>query len=509
MGGKGANSRVAYRAVAYGVALLTGGLLLGFAYGLGRIHSCNSLRNSAVQPPPELFSPKGAVDGHLSDNPEATSSKTGPPRAEALPTPVAPLLSSSAEPVSVPDAPSSTVLESALAPPAPVSPNSERPLNVMTGGNGLILGRDASCDFVFGRDDGIHSAKDVVEARDYVCRVQCSAGDCIGAWKTCLEKVDCVGIHINRGATTATLKFRTALWDRASDPLAYDASVAPDCQQHSQLVKSATHMTTWDMSMANSLTTAEVIAASIKYADAYCVDMMFGNALSLFKESNSKLIFDVGMNDGTDSLYFLSRGYAVVAVEADPLLVEGVSKRPMMAKAALAKRFSVIQGAVGLQSGTNITFHRHLQSDLRSSIYKSTCNKASCASFTVPVVTCADLMLKYGTPELLKVDIEGADALCLQSLLNWKGTLPRYVTTEDPNELDRLVKLGYTAFKMTCAGRMSPISWLTSGKFSGGLPEEMESNGCRKGSPDQWISAAAIKQTEAFKPGNDLVARRG
>ena len=37
---------------------------------------------------------------------------------------------------------------------------------------------------------------------------------------------------------------------------------------------------------------------------------------------NSKLVYDIGMNDGTDSAYYLRRGYSVVAVEANPILAE-------------------------------------------------------------------------------------------------------------------------------------------------------------------------------------------
>ena len=34
------------------------------------------------------------------------------------------------------------------------------------------------------------------------------------------------------------------------------------------------------------------------------------------------LIFDIGMNDGRDAAYYVSKGYRVVAIEADPTLAE-------------------------------------------------------------------------------------------------------------------------------------------------------------------------------------------
>ena len=34
------------------------------------------------------------------------------------------------------------------------------------------------------------------------------------------------------------------------------------------------------------------------------------------------LISDIGMNDGRDAAYYVSKGYRVVAIEADPTLAE-------------------------------------------------------------------------------------------------------------------------------------------------------------------------------------------
>jgi len=39
------------------------------------------------------------------------------------------------------------------------------------------------------------------------------------------------------------------------------------------------------------------------------------------------VIFDVGMHDGTDTASYLSRGYAVLAIEADPSLASAGVER--------------------------------------------------------------------------------------------------------------------------------------------------------------------------------------
>jgi spermidine synthase len=39
------------------------------------------------------------------------------------------------------------------------------------------------------------------------------------------------------------------------------------------------------------------------------------------------LIYDIGMHDGSDSEFYLRKGYRVVAVEANPKLVEACRER--------------------------------------------------------------------------------------------------------------------------------------------------------------------------------------
>src|ERR1700743_1766791 len=44
-------------------------------------------------------------------------------------------------------------------------------------------------------------------------------------------------------------------------------------------------------------------------------------------EPQPNLIFDLGMNDGADTLFYLKKGFNVVAVEANPALVDRASER--------------------------------------------------------------------------------------------------------------------------------------------------------------------------------------
>jgi hypothetical protein len=48
----------------------------------------------------------------------------------------------------------------------------------------------------------------------------------------------------------------------------------------------------------------------------------------------SDLVFDVGMNDGADTVHYLSRGFRVIAVEADPVLSNTAIPRARIPRAS-------------------------------------------------------------------------------------------------------------------------------------------------------------------------------
>jgi hypothetical protein len=102
---------------------------------------------------------------------------------------------------------------------------------------------------------------------------------------------------------------------------------------------------------------------------------------------------------------------------------------------------------------------------------------------SVPVTTCADLIRQHGVPFYMKVDIEGYDGACLSSLE--KQSLPRYISTEDPLQLDHLLSLGYTSFKMVT----QRIARRGGRQFSGGMPEEADG---------EWGDAASIRKHPFF-----------
>src|SRR5438552_3551045 len=62
-----------------------------------------------------------------------------------------------------------------------------------------------------------------------------------------------------------------------------------------------------------------------------------------------KLIYDVGMNNGDDTAYYLSRGFRVVAIEAVPELAVGATER--FALEIAAGRLTVLNIGISAEEG--------------------------------------------------------------------------------------------------------------------------------------------------------------
>ena len=65
---------------------------------------------------------------------------------------------------------------------------------------------------------------------------------------------------------------------------------------------------------------------------------------------DQSLIYDVGMNTGQDTQYYLALGYRVLAVEAEPTLVAAARQR--FAPEISAGRLKIVHCAIAEQEGT-------------------------------------------------------------------------------------------------------------------------------------------------------------
>jgi FkbM family methyltransferase len=172
------------------------------------------------------------------------------------------------------------------------------------------------------------------------------------------------------------------------------------------------------------------------------------------------LVFDIGMHVGDDTAYYLMRGHRVVAVEANPVLVEHARAR--FPEALSAGRLRMVQAAVVGRSGAPVTFHLSQQRD-RSSLDKAGASQGGYAgSIEVETLTLLELVRRFGLPLYCKIDIEGGDLDALRSLQD-ASVRPRYISVETgglPGEpavyggegalatLEQLERLGYARFKL-------------------------------------------------------------
>jgi FkbM family methyltransferase len=186
--------------------------------------------------------------------------------------------------------------------------------------------------------------------------------------------------------------------------------------------------------------------------------------------ADPNLVFDVGSNLGQDTAFYLSQGYRVLAVDADPTLAE--KARNKFAGEILAGRLNVLNVGIAAKEGLADfwiceekpefnSFHRTIAA--RDS-YSHKCIR-------VPVLPFDAIIERFGVPYFLKIDIEGNDKLCLDGLS--PSSLPAYLSVESECPLDeesasaveglrllqQLYGLGYRKFKLISQYTFCSLSW--------------------------------------------------
>lgn len=175
---------------------------------------------------------------------------------------------------------------------------------------------------------------------------------------------------------------------------------------------------------------------------------------------NTSLVFDIGMHNGTDTRYYLKKGYRVVGVEANPVLAEAAARD--FAADIAAGRLTIENIGIAGTSGV-ATFYVNLDVDEWSSFDRGlgTRQNTRYREIDVPTRPLDHLVGKYGMPYFLKVDVEGLDPLVVRQLRSTSAR-PRYVSLEDSG-IDSLVALyeaGAREFKFSnqLGGRDTPCA---------------------------------------------------
>lgn len=172
------------------------------------------------------------------------------------------------------------------------------------------------------------------------------------------------------------------------------------------------------------------------------------------------LIIDVGMHRGEDSEFYLAKGFAVVAVEANPILVAEVRER--LGEAITQGRLRIFEAAIARTAGVQrlaVADDASIWSSLSEEFIRRNESQGTSYRFVeVPGVTFHSILEEVGIPHILKIDIEGNDMLCVEALHGYDER-PDYISIESNvsvnrarfervfDELAQLWTLGYRAFK--------------------------------------------------------------
>jgi FkbM family methyltransferase len=167
-------------------------------------------------------------------------------------------------------------------------------------------------------------------------------------------------------------------------------------------------------------------------------------------DARQDLIYDVGVHNGDDTAYYLSRGYSVVGIEANLAMVEALNAR--FANELATGALTLLSVGVAETAGS-LDFWVCDEHTEWSSFDPNKAALGGKTSRPVKVETrpFASIVAEFGVPHYCKVDIEGSDDLCLTGLT--PETRPDYISIElshrtADSDLKRMTELGYSRFKI-------------------------------------------------------------
>ena len=160
------------------------------------------------------------------------------------------------------------------------------------------------------------------------------------------------------------------------------------------------------------------------------------------------LIFDVGVCNGDDSAYYLHKGFRVVGIEANPILIPILRER--FRREIVDGRYELQAVGIAEDEG-EARFWVNDDKPEWSSFDRSIASRNGSRHHFVTVRTSSlrSIIERFGVPFYCKIDIEGNDDLCLTSLT--ACLRPRFLSIELLDggwQIAGLRELGYTKFKI-------------------------------------------------------------
>lgn len=174
-------------------------------------------------------------------------------------------------------------------------------------------------------------------------------------------------------------------------------------------------------------------------------------------EKKENLIYDVGLNRGQDTDFYLKSGYNVIAFEAAPENIEFCKRR--FADAIADGRLIIVEGAITESTEENVKFYRNIDHSLWGSVcedwaYRNEVMGTNNEVIQVKAVDFGKCLEKFGIPFYIKADIVGSEKICLRALIAFENK-PDYLSIRSEKvifkrlkeEFELLQQLGYNRFK--------------------------------------------------------------
>lgn len=194
---------------------------------------------------------------------------------------------------------------------------------------------------------------------------------------------------------------------------------------------------------------------------------------------NNKLVYDVGLHLGYDTKLYLSKGYKVVAIEANPNLINLSSIQ--FSQSIKEGNLTLLNNAISNIDNATVPFYISQLGSAQSSLQKTMAERrGGILEIQIETKKLSTIFREQGTPYYCKIDIEGHDYIALETLSS-NNLLPRFISAEINNvsndgilvsdivEIDRLYPiwfsileklnhLGYSKFKIVDQASLRVLS---------------------------------------------------
>lgn len=156
------------------------------------------------------------------------------------------------------------------------------------------------------------------------------------------------------------------------------------------------------------------------------------------------LIFDFGFHDGSDSEFYIKKGFRVVSIEADPELCEIANRK--YKEYIESGMLTILNIGIAAFKGYS-TFYKNLDNSEWSSFDPKLGTRDGTKYVEIQVETTSpdEIFSEYGVPYYVKVDIEGFDRYVLNAV-DKLTTKPHFLSVEDSG-IDTLVELRHSGAK--------------------------------------------------------------